>query len=125
MELANGPKTGITWSQGGIYTTRAYLASHPNEVAGVLKAIKAAWSDLGSASADRSKLVDAIGAASKLEPDTAVVLNDYMRPVWTAKPCRSATRSALATGIELQSQAVEKGIKPENIIDNGPLEALR
>ncbi len=123
VELVNGVKLGVPYTQGSLTVTRSFLKDRPDVANRMLKAYLEAWTYLGNP-ANKAGIVKVLEQYTKTDANDAEVAYNFMLPLWQSQKVPYLTKEAVANVLEFISDPKAKGADPMQFYDNGLLEKV-
>jgi len=123
VELVNGVKLGDPLTHAGVLVSRAYLASHRDNLQRILKAYAESWTYCATA-ANKAQVVKSVAKYTKSNTADADAAYAAMLPVWQKKAVPTVDPAGIAGVLKLTNDPKAKAAKPEQFLDNSIIQAV-
>jgi ABC-type nitrate/sulfonate/bicarbonate transport system substrate-binding protein len=123
VELVNGVKLGIPYTQGSLAVTRSFAKDRPDVRDRALKAYLESWQYL-SDPANKAQVLKIFEQYTKTDEHDSQVAYDFMLPLWQSQKVPYMTDDAIKNVLSFIGDPQAKDADPKQFYDNSWLSAI-
>jgi ABC-type nitrate/sulfonate/bicarbonate transport system substrate-binding protein len=123
VELINGVKLGVPYTQGSLTVTRSFVKDRPAERDALLKSYVEAWQYV-SDPANKATMLKIFEQYTKSDANDSEIAYNFMLPLWQSQKVPYMTDDAIRNVLQFLSDPQAAKADPKQFYDNSYLQAI-
>ncbi|HEY8693688.1 MAG TPA: ABC transporter substrate-binding protein [Chloroflexota bacterium] len=123
VELINGVKLGVAYTQGSLSVTRAFVKDRADVRDRLLKSYLDSWQFISNP-ANKAQMLTIFEKYTKSDANNSEIAYKFMLPLWQSQKVPYMTAEATKNVLTFISDPQAQNADPKQFYDNSPLEAI-